>query len=97
MLTEVFDDNIQQGRAISAGHKRTVSRMFEQFCEDNDITRQDLAKLSESANPRMFHGLIEAIDRGTTVHTVEINDRTYDMTPVELLALLLLVFQLLQE
>lgn len=93
VLTEVFDDNIQQGRAISAGHKRTVSDMFTRSLEDAGITRQDLAKLSESANPRMFHGLLEAIDRGTTVHTVKINDRTYDITSAELLDVYLIAQQ----
>lgn len=93
ILTEVFDDNIQEGRAVTAGHKHSVSRMFEQFCKDNNITHQDLAKLSESCNARMFHGLLEAVGRGTSIHTIRINDRTYDMTPAELLDIYLIARQ----
>ena len=93
ILTEVFDDNIQQGRSIAAGHKRTVSIAFRNFSADNNISDGDLAKISESTNARMFHGLLETLHRGTTIHTVEINKRKYDMTPAELLDVYLIARQ----
>jgi len=93
IFTEVFDDNIQQGRAIAAGHKRNVSDTFENFCADNAISNQDLAKISQSCNARMFHGLLETLHRGTTIHTIEINNRKYDITPAELLDIYLIARQ----
>ena len=93
IFTEVFDDNIQQGRAIAAGHKRSVSIAFRDFAADNGISDQDLAKISEASNARMFHGLLETLHKGTTVHTIEINNHEYNMTPAELLDVYLIAQQ----